>query len=229
MSDVRAAVIDLRDVTKRYRDGEGERAAVSEITLTVQAGTFTALAGPSGSGKTTLLALMGGMTTPTEGSIHVLDEDVVALRDHHRADFRARHIGFVFQDLGLIDSLSLLENCLLPLVPQGGADAGARERARGLLSDLGLGDRLGTRAHRLSGGERQRGAIARALVTDPQIVLMDEPTAHVDRASADRVIEILAGLRDAGRTVIVSSHDPRVLERAEVDRVITLRDGRLDV
>ena len=222
-----APAIALEAVSKRVLDGERERAAVQEIDLEIARGELVALAGPSGSGKTTLLALMGAMTTPTEGAIRLLGEDVVTLRDHHRARFRAAHVGFVFQDLGLIDRMTLIENVLLPMLPRGVPLAPSRERAHTLLDELGLADRADTVAGHLSGGERQRGAIVRALLPSPEVLLMDEPTAHVDRESAGRILESLGALRDEGHTVVLATHDPRVLERPEVDRVVTLRDGRL--
>ncbi|MCA9574703.1 MAG: ABC transporter ATP-binding protein [Polyangiales bacterium] len=219
--------VELEEVHKRYRDGRRTHEAVAGVSLTLAPGTFSVLVGPSGSGKSTLLSLCGGMTTPTSGDVRLFGRSIVALRDHHRAQLRRERVGFVFQDLGLIDSLSLLENVLLPLVPTGGADTAAQRRAEEWLTRLGIAPLAHSRASALSGGERQRGALARALVTGPALLLLDEPTAHVDRESADEIVKVLGALRDEGTIILASTHDPRLAERPEVDRVITLREGKL--
>lgn len=219
--------VELVDVHKRYQDGRRTHEAVAGVSLSLAAGSLTVLAGPSGSGKSTLLALAGGMTTPTSGDVRLFGQSVVTLRDHHRARLRRERVGFVFQDLGLIGSLTLLDNVLLPLLPSGKSDSAAQRRAHGWLTRLGLGDLAESRADKLSGGERQRGALARAVIMSPGLLLLDEPTAHVDRESAAEIVKALGELRDAGTIILASTHDPRLVERAEVDRVVELRDGRL--
>lgn len=217
----------LVDVKKRYRDGRRTHEAVAGVSLTFEPGSLTVLAGPSGSGKSTLLALAGGMTTPTSGDVRLFGQSIVRLRDHHRAQLRRERVGFVFQDLGLIDTLSLVDNVLLPLLPSGRIDGAARAQAQAWLTRLGLGELAGSRAVALSGGERQRGALARALVTNPDVLLLDEPTAHVDRESAAEIVRVLAELRDEGKIILASTHDPRLVERPEVSRVVELREGRV--
>ena len=219
--------VALRDVHKRYRDGRRTHEAVAGVSLTLSPGTLSVLAGPSGSGKSTLLALAGGMTTPTSGDVQLFGQSIVSLRDHHRAQLRRDKVGFVFQDLGLIASLSLMDNVLLPLVPRGAVDDTTRALALTWLTRLGLGALAESRADALSGGERQRGALARALVTNPSVLLLDEPTAHVDRESAADIVRVLGELRDDGKIILASTHDPRLVDRPEVDRVIEMRDGRL--
>jgi len=218
--------VGVESVVKRYVDGEKRIAAVDDVTLSVPPGVFWVLAGPSGSGKTTLLGLLGGLIVPTRGDARVWGKSVAHMRDHHRTRWRRTHVGFVFQELALIPRMSLLENVLLPMVPEGRVEA-SMERARGLLAQVGLDDRADSPVERLSGGQRQRGAIVRALVHAPEVLLLDEPTAHVDAENAEAVLSILASLRDEGRTIVASTHDPRLVEHAGVDRVVAMRDGAL--
>lgn len=220
--------VGVTDVVKRYRDGDARIEAVAGVTLSVPRGEMWALLGPSGSGKTTLLGLLGGLVPPTRGDARVGGRSVVHMRDHHRTRWRRQHVGFVFQELALIPRMSLLENILLPLVPEGGGDEAAVERAHSLLERVGLNDRAETPVERLSGGERQRGAIVRALIHEPRVLLLDEPTAHVDADNARVIVQILADLRDEGRSIVASTHDPRFAEDPAVDRCIRIRGGRLD-
>jgi putative ABC transport system ATP-binding protein len=219
------AVVDLH---KRYRDGGRAIAAVAGVTLEIERGQLAALRGPSGSGKTTLLGLMGAMIAPSSGTVSVLGEDVTHLRDHHRAELRRTKIGFVFQELSLISKMTVRENVLLPLVPTGGASRAMHTRAEKLLERFGLSDRIATTTERLSGGERQRVAIARAMLLEPYVLLLDEPTAHLDTKTAGEVITLLATLRDEGTTVVCATHDPRLAEDARVDRTIAMKDGQLE-
>lgn len=214
-------------IRKRYVDGTRRVDAVAKVSIEVPAGELWVLRGPSGSGKTTLLGLMGGMIAPTSGRVEILGDDVTHLRDHHRTVLRRERIGFVFQELQLIESMSVLENTTLPLIPLGGAARKDIERARQLLFRFGLRDQVDARASRLSGGQRQRAAIARGLMLAPAILLLDEPTAHLDSANAMEVVDVLAELRDEGKTVICATHDPRLAEDARVDRVIVMRDGTI--
>ena len=220
--------IDARALVKRYLDGTRRRTVVDEASLAVTRGEWIAITGPSGAGKSTLLGLLGGMIAPTAGELRLLGEDVVHLRDHHRAEVRRRLVGFVFQDLGLVPAMTLDENVLLPLVPTGGPTATERARIDALCERFGLGARRRARAAWLSGGERQRGAIVRALVRDPAILLLDEPTAHVDATGAAAVLDHLATLAAEGRTIVVTTHDPRLTAHAGVTRTLAMRDGRLE-
>lgn len=217
----------VADVTKRYADGDRTVEAVSGVSLTVGSGELVLLVGPSGSGKTTLLGILGGLVTPTSGDVRVQGSSLVSMRDHHRTAYRRSHVGFVFQELALVPEMTLLENVLLPLVPRGVTHAD-RERAQALLERFGLGARSGTRAGRLSGGERQRGAIARALVHEPRILLLDEPTAHVDAENAAGLLELLVRLASEGKTIVATTHDPRLASDPRVTRVVKMRDGRLE-
>jgi putative ABC transport system ATP-binding protein len=215
------------DLTKRYRDGDRRVHAVAELSLSVPTGVFWTLEGPSGSGKTTLLGLLGGMIVPSRGEVRQAGEPIVHLRDRHRTLRRRRTVGFVFQDLGLLPGMTLAENVLLPTVPTGGARPEERRRAEALLERFGLGELAGRRVERLSGGQRQRGALARALVLDPPILLLDEPTAHLDRDSAGVVLDHLAALCAEGRTILAATHDPRTSAHRAVGRVLRMEDGRL--
>ena len=217
----------VSDVTKRYADGDRTVEAVSGVSLGVRAGELVLLVGPSGSGKTTLLGMLGGLVTPTSGDVRVEGRSLVSMRDHHRTEYRRTQVGFVFQELALVPEMTLLENVLLPLVPRGVTQAD-RERAQALLERFGLGARSRTRAGRLSGGERQRGAIARALVHEPRLLLLDEPTAHVDAENAAGLLELLVRLAAEGKTVVATTHDPRLASDPRVTRVVRMRDGRLE-
>jgi putative ABC transport system ATP-binding protein len=219
--------LEVVEVKKRYRDGSRTVEAVAGVTLEVARGTLEVLRGPSGSGKTTLLGILGAMITPSSGQVRVLGQEVTHLRDHHRTALRRERVGFVFQELSLIDGMSVRENVLLPLVPLGGARAAHVERARTLLARFGLDDRMDRRVETLSGGERQRAAIARALILAPAVLLLDEPTAHLDTENAKAVVDVLAKLRDEGTTVVAATHDPRLAEDPRVDRTRVMRDGRL--
>lgn len=218
-------VVAAVELHKRYPDGDGTADAVVDVSLTLGAGELIVLAGPSGSGKSTLLALLGGLLTPTSGDVELLGQSVVHMRDHHRAAFRRSHVGFVFQELGLLPTMTLLDNILLPLAPTGGEGPKDVSRALEALRRFGLADRAHTPVARLSGGERQRGAVVRALVHDPELLLLDEPTAHIDADNAAEMIRLLAELRDEGRTILAATHDPRLIDDPQVDRVLTMRGG----
>jgi putative ABC transport system ATP-binding protein len=215
----------VKDVSKTYRLGSQTVIALDGVSLTVEAGEFLAVAGPSGSGKTTLLNLIGCLDTPTAGEIEVDGERVGALSAGQRADLRARKLGFVFQTFNLIPVLTAYENVEYPLLlRRRRGDVGARVRAA--LDQVGLGDRAGHRPTELSGGQQQRVAIARALVGEPALVLADEPTANLDSATGQAVVELMRRLnRERGTTFVFSTHDPRIM--AAADRVLEISDGRL--
>lgn len=222
-------MIVLAEVTKRYFDGSQRVVAVDSVSLELGEGVLAVIRGPSGSGKTTLLGLAGGLITPTSGDVKIAGESVVHMRDHHRTRWRRDHVGFVFQELALIPRMTLMENVLLPLAPLGGASKDAQKRASELLGRLGVATKAQTEVQRLSGGERQRGAVARAMITGAKILLLDEPTAHVDADNAEAMIATLAELRDEGCTIVASTHDPRLAEHAAVDRVLGISAGALDL
>lgn len=202
-------------------------AALVDVDLDVEAGEFVAITGASGSGKSTLLHLLGGVTRPTAGRVLLEGVDLASLDDDSLARVRRRRIGFVFQRYNLLAELSLLENVSLPLVLDGAAEGTAAAAARAALETVGLPHRERHRPDELSGGEQQRGAIARALVAGPAIVLADEPTGALDSTNAGHVMTLLARLvADRGQTVIVVTHDPAVA--AFASRSIRVRDGRIE-
>ncbi len=221
-------MIELVEVSKTYNPGrENAYTAVREVSLNIEPGRVTALRGPSGSGKTTLLGLIGGLTRPSSGRVRLDGRDISALPERFLTELRRATFGFVFQQFQLIRGLSVLENVMLPAIPSGRPHARVRQQALQLLDGFGLGARAEAKAQWLSGGEAQRVAIARALINDPQIILADEPTSHLDSALSRQILAILADLRAQGKGVVISSHDPLVFEVGLVERVIDLRDGRL--
>ena len=221
-----ASLIELRGIEKTY-DGTGIPVrALGGVDLRIERGEFTAVVGPSGSGKTTLLNIIGGLDEPTSGSVTIDGIDVTALKPDDLIEFRLRHIGFVFQSYNLIPVLSALENVEFIMLLQGVPKPARTARARDILAGIGLGERLESRPAQLSGGQQQRVAVARAIASRPAFVLADEPTANLDSASAEGLLDVMAGLnRDSAMTFVFSTHDPRVMNRAR--RIITLEDGRV--
>ncbi|QDV09904.1 ABC transporter ATP-binding protein YxdL [Planctomycetes bacterium Poly30] len=218
--------IQLRQVTKTYTRGGETLRVLDELDLAMEAGHFYALMGPSGSGKTTLLNLIGALDRPDSGEVIVAGEDLARLSRSELSDWRAGNVGFVFQGFNLIPVLSALENVMLPLALTPLSKKERRERAEFALDLVGLGDRLGHRPTQLSGGQEQRCAIARAVVTDPTVILADEPTGDLDRDSADQVLELLRRLNaELGKTILMVTHDPHAAESAQ--RVVRLDKGRL--
>ena len=219
-------LLRLEGVTKVYRMGQVEVPALRGVDLTIDPGAFLAIMGPSGSGKSTLLHIAGLLDRPTSGRVLWAGDDVTSLGAARLAELRGRHIGFVFQTFNLIPTLSALENVELPLVFQGARPRERRQRAAELLAVVGLADRQRHRPGQLSGGERQRVAIARALVSDPQLILADEPTGNLDSASGREILEVLRDLNGRGKTLVLVTHD---VEAAKVARnILRMRDGRIE-
>jgi putative ABC transport system ATP-binding protein len=216
-----------REVSKRISDGRTRREILKSIDLEIRCGEVVVIRGSSGSGKTTLLAVLGGMLLPTSGEVWIDGVAISRLRDHHRADLRRKKIGYLFQDFALLEKGTVLENVLLPLVPNGGAGTKGEERARQALDRLGMGGLISVRAEALSGGERQRVALARALIHDPTVILLDEPTAHLDSERAKTIVADLRRLADNGSALLIASHDPRVCDAPGITRIVELKDGRL--
>jgi len=222
-----ALALHARALTKRYRDGARDVAAVKDVEIELPAQCLWVLSGPSGSGKSTLLGLLAGVIAPTSGEVQLGGQAFSRLREHHRTTLRRSQLGLVFQGLGLIDGMSVLENITLPCVPMGGPDLAHRQRAGELLERFGLSGLIAARAGTLSGGERQRAAIVRALILAPRVLILDEPTAHLDAAQAAELTTLLADLRDAGHAVLAATHDERLAGDARVDARLTLVDGSL--
>jgi putative ABC transport system ATP-binding protein len=217
-------LVAVKDVTKTYCLGTQTVVALDGVSMSVEAGEFLAVAGPSGSGKTTLLNLIGCLDTPSSGDIEIDGERVNGLSSGRRADLRARKLGFIFQTFNLIPVLTAWENVEYPLLlTKRTADGG---RVMTALEQVGLGDRVRHRPAELSGGQQQRVAIARALVTEPALVLADEPTANLDSKTGHEIVELMRRLnRERQTTFVFSTHDPRIMKAA--DRVIEISDGRL--
>ncbi len=221
-------MIELRDVTKIYnRSRANEFVALRNVSFGVPERAVTVLKGPSGSGKTTLLTLMGAMARPTSGRVLLSGREITSLPERFLAGIRRSTFGFVFQQLNLIRGLSALENVLIPAYPTDASYSSIRGRGRELLARMNVSHREHERVERLSGGEAQRVAIARALINDPQAVIADEPTAHLDTKLSREFMEIVAAMKQDGRTLIIASHDPIVYESPVVDAVLPLRDGMI--
>src|SRR5512139_2740100 len=217
-------VTKVENVTRKFKIGNVETQALRGVSLSIQNGEFTALVGPSGSGKTTLLQLIGCLDQPTSGQVYVNGKDVTRLNRNQRADMRRGTIGFIFQFFALIPTLTAYENVEMPLLLNGHTPKQRRERVMELLQAVDLADRAHHRPDQLSGGEQQRVAVARALAPKPTLILADEPTANLDTANGQQVMEIMTRLnQETGVTFIFATHDPRVVKYAR--RVVTLRDG----
>jgi len=225
-SHERRPIIDIQNVWKTYHPGDLAVHALRGVSFRVNEGDFVAFMGPSGSGKSTLMHIMGCLDTPTSGTYHLDGQDVSGLSEMQLARIRNRRIGFVFQGYHLLPRLSACRNVELPLVYAGvGADQ-RRQRALAELARVGLAERVGHRPTELSGGQQQRVAIARALVTNPAVVLADEPTGNLDSHAAVEILDLLRSLHRAGRTVVLITHDADVAAVAE--RVVQVRDGQIE-
>jgi len=218
-------LIEARNVTKTYRNGPVAVEAIKDVSFDIPTKAFSCFVGPSGSGKTTLLNMVGCLDRPSGGTLRVAGTDIAALDRRAAAVFRGQTIGFVFQDFNLIPVLTVFENVEYPLLlVQRWPAAERRQRVTELLDAVGMADHAGKRPDQLSGGQKQRVAVARALVSNPRLVLADEPTANLDSATATLVIDLMKSMRDQFHTTFVfSTHDPRVVGEAE--QIFTLHDG----
>jgi putative ABC transport system ATP-binding protein len=220
------AVLEIQDVTRVYRMGEMEVAALRGVSLQVERGEFLAVTGSSGSGKSTLMGILGCLDRPSTGRYLLDGVDVSLLSRDRMARLRNEKIGFVFQSFNLLTRTSALENVELPLLYAPHVPAHARrERARGALAKVSLADRAGHHPNQLSGGQQQRVAIARALVTDPAILLADEPTGNLDSRVSAEIMALFQGLNDAGNTIVFVTHEADIAQHAK--RIIALRDGQI--
>jgi putative ABC transport system ATP-binding protein len=218
-------LVRIRDLYKEFRRGPEVVHVLDGLSLDIEAGDFVALMGPSGSGKTTLLNLLGGLDRATSGELRVQDLELGQLSDAALARWRADNVGFVFQMYNLLPVLTAERNVELPLLLTDLSAAERMRRARAALKLVGLADRARHRPGQLSGGQEQRVGIARAIVTDPQLLLCDEPTGDLDRKSGDEILDLLQALNQQGKTLIMVTHDPHAAERAR--RTLHLEKGRL--
>ncbi len=219
-------IVELREVSRVYHQGEFEIRALDGLSLAIEAGEFAALCGPSGSGKTTALNLIGALDAPDSGTITLQGRDIGGISRTERSELRRDKLGFVFQAYNLIPVLTAFENAELVLMLQGMPDKERRERVMAVLEAVGLGELANRRPDELSGGQQQRVAIARAIATRPALVLADEPTANLDTATAESLLDVMEKLnREQGVTFLFSTHDQKVMDRAR--RIVRLRDGKL--
>jgi putative ABC transport system ATP-binding protein len=224
---VKAPFIRLRGVSKEYRRGDIVVPVLETVDLDIEAGAFEAFMGPSGSGKSTLLNLISGLDRPTAGVVEVGGKDLARMNDKELSDWRAGHVGFVFQMYNLLPVLTAERNVELPLLLTKLSRADRLKRVHTALTLVGLGDRIKHKPRELSGGQEQRVGIARAIVTDPTLLLCDEPTGDLDRKSGDEILDLLVALnKQHGKTIVMVTHDPRAAERA--DRTLHLEKGRLE-
>ena len=222
-------MIALDKARKVFSPGRpNEFVALHETSLVIESERMTVIKGPSGSGKTTLLSLIGCMTRPTSGRIHILGREITSLPERFLTEIRRRTFGFIFQQLNLIPGLTALENVILPAYPTGERRSSLERRAGGLFGLFNLASKAHSKVESLSGGEAQRVTIARALINSPAVIIADEPTAHLDTKLSLEFMETMAALKDEKKTILIASHDPVVSEFPAVDRVVHIRDGRLD-
>lgn len=219
-------VISVKELRKTYQMGTTQVHALKSITLDIEHNDFVALMGPSGSGKSTLMNLIGCLDTPTAGDYFLNQTNVSTMVDGELAEIRNKEIGFVFQTFNLLPRLTALENVALPLVYAGMSKSKRQKRAREVLTQVGLGDRVDHKPNELSGGQRQRVAIARALVNNPSIILADEPTGNLDTKTSIEIMGIFEQIHREGNTIILVTHEPDIAEHAH--RIIRLRDGLVE-
>jgi putative ABC transport system ATP-binding protein len=218
-------MIEIINAGKTYRQGTREVHALRDVSLSIKKGEFLSIMGPSGSGKSTLLNLIGGLDQPTSGEIFIDDKPLHGISDDELTLIRRRRIGFIFQFFNLLPILTAAENVGLPLLLEGIPFSRINPKAISLLEQVGLGERTEHRPEQLSGGEMQRVAIARALITDPAVLLADEPTGNLDSHTSEEIFMLLANLNEKGQTIVMVTHDPKAA--AYGTRVITLKDGSL--
>ncbi|KPK85277.1 MAG: ABC transporter [Phycisphaerae bacterium SM23_33] len=227
MVTAKSVLIEARNLSKVYRMGRVEVPALRDVDLQVYENEYLSVMGPSGSGKSTLFNMIGALDRPTAGTVTIAGVDLTALSSRQRAYIRNEHIGYIFQAYNLIGALKAIYNVMLPLQFAGKSDKEAYGRAKEVLEEVGLGDRLNHRPDELSGGQQQRVAIARALANNPTIILADEPTANLDLHTGEEIITLLRSLRDNhGVTVITATHDHKMLDKS--DRILWIKDGAVD-
>ena len=219
------AVIELKDIMKTYQMGDSIVHALDHVNLEIGVGEFTSIMGPSGSGKSTLMNVIGCLDRPTSGQYFLDGKEIGGYDDDELAVTRNQKIGFVFQNFNLLPRLSALVNVALPLVYAGVPEVERLKRARETLAAVGLGDRVEHRPNEMSGGQRQRVAIARALINQPAIIMADEPTGNLDSKSSYEIMDIFRELNEAGKTIVMVTHEPDIAERTK--RIIHMVDGKI--
>jgi putative ABC transport system ATP-binding protein len=220
-------LVQARGVTKSFGEGDTRIPVLKGVDLNVARGEVLLLVGPSGSGKTTLLSVIAGILESDEGEVRILGESILELSASDKTKFRRDHLGFIFQQYHLLPTLTAVENAAVPLLIRGASKHDAFARAEEVLASMGMGERLAALPNRLSGGEQQRVAIARALVSDPQLLLCDEPTANLDGETGHRIVQQLHDIgKQPDRAVIIVTHDTRIFEFG--DRIIHMEDGRVE-
>ncbi|GAB4337758.1 MAG: ABC transporter ATP-binding protein [Desulfobulbaceae bacterium] len=223
-------LIELKGVTKIYNQGQAnEVVALRDVSLTIEENSMVCLRGASGCGKSTLLSIIGCVFQPTSGRVAIAGKQLARLPDRFMTLHRRQYIGFIFQNFNILTALTVRENIILPLLPLGMSPGRMRERAETLMERFNIGHRRDFPAGQVSGGELQRVAIARALVSDPPLILADEPTAHLDTRLSEEFMRYMAELKATGKTIVITSHDPLVTEHPAIDRVIDMKDGRINV
>ena len=219
-------VIDLKNIIRNFQLGPQTVHVLKGIDLTIKKGEYVALMGPSGSGKSTLMNLLGCLDTPTSGSYMIANRDVSKMNDNQLADVRNKEIGFVFQTFNLIPRQTALQNVALPLVYAGEKKEQRISRAKKVLDEVGLSDRITHKPNQLSGGQRQRVAIARALVNSPSIILADEPTGNLDSSTSNEIMKLFEEIHKNGNTLIIVTHEEEIAQHA--NRIIRLKDGEIE-
>ncbi len=218
-------LISVRDMCKIYNPGENEVRALDHVDLEIKKGEFVAIIGHSGSGKSTLMNMLGCLDVPTSGSYFLNGQDVSVMKDNELSEIRNQEIGFIFQGFNLIANLTALENVELPLIYRGIGRSQRHKLAKEALMRVGLEKRMEHKPSEMSGGQQQRVAIARAIAAEPPVILADEPTGNLDSASTQEIMEILKGLHEAGRSVILITHDNEIADQAK--RVVRILDGKI--
>ncbi|KAF0145544.1 MAG: putative ABC transport system ATP-binding protein [Nitrospirae bacterium] len=219
-------MIKTENATKYFNRGNPDEVlAVNDVSIEVKEGDFAVFKGPSGSGKTTLLSLIGCMSRPTSGRVIVEGRDVSRLPERFMTEVRRNTFGFIFQQFHLIKGISVCDNVMLPVLPTDIKPSELRQGAARILENLGMSERIDFPVQKLSGGEQQRAAIARALINNPDIILADEPTAHLDTHLSEEFLSIMRNLQQQGKTIIIATHDPLVYDKDYVTLIIEMRDG----
>ena len=225
-ADMSAPLIELRAITKTYGQGQAAFQALCGVDLSIAEGDFVAVMGPSGSGKSTLMNILGCLDTPTSGTYILNNKDVSQMHDDELAEIRNKEIGFVFQTFNLMPRTTALNNVALPMIYAGYSKSDRNKRAKEVLEQVNLADRMDHQPNQLSGGQRQRVAIARALVNKPSIILADEPTGNLDSKTSTEIMKLFGDIHKLGNTVILVTHEEEIASYA--NRVIRLRDGMIE-